>query len=300
MAAFLTLVKSMKRLFKILSNLGKQIREDNISSYASSCAFFIFLSLIPLIMLLLAILPYTPADSGLLSDLILKEFPAGTGTMLLAVLEEVPKRSAGLVSVTAIAMLWSAGKGINSLVLGLNAIDRNVDKRNGLIVRILASLYTLIFLIGIIALLLLVVCGNFIKSLLFDHFPNLSNVFNVLVNFRSLISIVLMTVIVCLCYALLPCKRHKFREVFPGALVSSLAWTGFSYLFSFYVDRFNAFSIYGNFTTIIILLVWLYFDMFILFLGHNLNRYFRPVILAFHEDKNLKSIKGQLESLEED
>ena len=290
----------MKRLLKILSNFGKQIREDNISSYASSCAFFIFLSLIPLIMLLFAILPYTPADSAILSNLILNEFPAGTGAMIVAILEEVPRKSAGLVSVTAIAMLWSAGKGINSLILGLNAIDRNTDKRNGLLVRVLATLYTLVFLIGIIALLILVVGGNFIKGLLFDHFPNLSNVFNVLVNFRSLISIVLMTVVVCLCYALLPCKKHKFKEVFPGAVISSLAWTGFSYLFSFYVDRFNAFDIYGNFTTIIILMVWLYFDMFILFLGHNLNRYFRPVILAFHEEKNLKSIKGQLESLEED
>ena len=220
--------------------------------------------------------------------------------MLISILEEVSMRSAGLVSVTAIAMLWSAGKGINSLILGLNAIDRNADKRNGLLVRILASFYTLVFLIGLVILLILVVGGNFIKGLLFENFPNLSNVFNVLMNFRSLISIVLMTIVVCLCYALLPYKKHKFREVFPGAVVSSLAWTGFSYLFSFYVDRFNAFAMYGSFTTIIILMVWLYFGMFILFLGHNLNRYFRPVILAFHEEKNLKSIKGQLESLEED
>jgi len=290
----------MKRLLKILSNLGKQIREDNISSHASSCAFFIFLSLIPLIMLLFAILPYTPANSALLSELILNEFPAGTGVMLVSILEEVSTRSAGLISITAIAMLWSAGKGINSLIIGLNAIDRIKDKRNSFWVRILASIYTLIFLIGIVVLLILIVGGNFIKGLLFSHFPSLSSVFNVLVNFRSLISIVLMTVVVCLCYALLPYKKHKFREVFPGAVISSLAWTGFSYLFSFYVDRFNAFDMYGNFTTIIILMVWLYFDMFILFLGHNLNRYFRPLILAFHEERNLKNIKGQLESLEED
>ncbi|MBR6003967.1 MAG: YihY/virulence factor BrkB family protein [Lachnospiraceae bacterium] len=290
----------MKRLLKILSNFGKQIREDNISSYASSCAFFIFLSLIPLIMLLFAILPYTPVDSGVLSEIVLNEFPLGTGSMLISILEEVSMRSAGLVSVTAIAMLWSAGKGINSLILGLNAIDRNADKRNGLLVRILASFYTLVFLIGLVILLILVVGGNFIKGLLFENFPNLSNVFNVLMNFRSLISIVLMTVVVCLCYALLPYKKHKLRVEFPGGVVSSLAWTGFSYLFSFYVDRFNAFAMYGSFTTIIILMVWLYFGMFILFLGHNLNRYFRPVILAFHEEKNLKSIKGQLESLEED
>ena len=146
-------------------------------------------------MLLFAILPYTPVDSGVLSEIVLNEFPLGTGSMLISILEEVSMRSAGLVSVTAIAMLWSAGKGINSLILGLNAIDRNADKRNGLLVRILASFYTLVFLIGLVILLILVVGGNFIKGLLFENFPNLSNVFNVLMNFRSLISIVLMMIV---------------------------------------------------------------------------------------------------------
>lgn len=289
----------MKKIFKIINSFFKQIKEDNINSYASSCAFFIFLSLIPMIMLLFAVLPYTPADPKLLADWILKEFPAGTGEFLISILNEVSNRSIGIVSITAIATFWSAGKGINSLIAGFNAIDKNVDRRNGLFVRLVASVYTLLFLVGVILMLVLVVCGNQIYIFITSTFSELSNVFVVLMNFRTLISIGVLSILFMLCYSLLPVKKHKFREQLPGAIISALVWTGFSYLFSFYVNKFNAFSMYGSLTAIIILMFWLYVCMYILFIGDNLNRYFSPVIKGIMTKAPISEIKGQLESLEE-
>ena len=139
-----------------MDSFGRQLKEDNITAYASSCAFFIFLSLIPMIMLLLAILPYTPIDPALLTKWVLEELPAGTGNFVISVLEEISTRSIGLISVTAVLTLWSAGKGINSLIAGFNAIDKNVDKRNGLLVRVIACLYTLVFLVGVIFMMIFV------------------------------------------------------------------------------------------------------------------------------------------------
>lgn len=298
MAAFLEF-KGMKKFFRIMSNYFKQVKEDNVTSYASSCAFFIFLSLIPMIMLLFAILPYTPVDPKLLTDWVVKEFPAGTGSFIISILNEVSNRSIGLISVTAIATFWSAGKGVNSLIAGFNAIDKNVDRRNGLWLRVIASVYTLVFLMGVIFMLVLVVGGNLITGIIVGHFPNLEIVFAKLMNFRSLISIGVLSVLFMCCYSLLPYKKHKLREQFPGAVISALAWTGFSYLFSFYVNKFNAFSMYGSLTTIIILMFWLYMCMYILFLGDNLNKYFRPVIKGVMNKKPISELKGQLESLEE-
>lgn len=290
----------MRKLFKIIQRFGRQIKEDNVNSYASSCAFFIFLSIIPMIMLLFAILPYTPADPKLLTDWVIEEFPAGTGAFIASIISDVSSRSIGLISITAITTIWAAGKGINALMAGFNAIDKNIDRRNGIVLRIISSLYTLIFLAGVVVLLVIVVGGKAIMNIIVGDFPNLSAVFGILVNFRSLISLVLMSFIFMLCFSLLPCKKHKFRETFPGAVLAALAWTGFSYLFSFYVNRFNAFNMYGSLTTIIVLMFWLYICMYILFIGANLNHYFRPVILAVtKKDGSLQEVKGQFESLEE-
>lgn len=291
----------MKKIIKICRDFSRRMKEDNLNSFASSCAFFIFLSIVPMVLLLFAILPYTPVKPQLIIDFILNEFPAGTGNLLVSILSDASEKSIGLVSISAITTLWAAGKGVNALIAGFNAIDRNVDKRNGILLRIVSSLYTLIFLVGIVVILVLVVGGNVILNVLEEHFPQIAEFVSVFVNLKSVISIVLMSIIFMLCFSLLPCKKHKFRETFPGAILASLTWTGFSYLFSFYVEKFNAFSMYGSLTTIIVLLFWLYMCMYILLIGCNLNKYFSPVIKALTtKGVSVRDVKGQLESLEED
>lgn len=289
----------MKKIFKICKNFSFQMKEDNLNSFASSCAFFTFLSIVPMIMLLFSIIPYTPIQPDVVTEFLLREFPAGTGTLLVSILEEVSVKSAGTVFITAVATIWSAGKGVNSLINGFNAIDNYVDKRNMVVLRLISCLYTLIFLLGIIILLLLMVGGTSIMDHLLLLFPNLSNAVKFIMNFRIVISVVILSVIFMLCYSLLPYKKHKFRETFPGAIISALAWTLFSYVFSFYVNTFNAFSMYGSLTTIIILLFWLYIDMYILFIGDNLNKYFKPVIsVLVQKGTGFKEVKGQFKELE--
>ena len=290
----------MKKFLKIMDSFGKQLKEDNITAYASSCAFFIFLSLIPMIMLLLAILPYTYIEPTLLTSWVLEEFPAGTGSFIVSILEEVSNRSIGLISVSAVMTLWSAGKGINSMIAGFNAIDHTFDKRNGIWVRIIACVYTLVFLIGVVLLLVFVVLGKSIMEMTTGAFPRLTSVFEWFMHFRTLISIGVLSILFMICYALLPYKKHKFVEQLPGAVLAATVWTGYSFLFSFYINRFGAFSMYGSLTAIIILMIWLYMCMYFLFLGDNLNKYFRPIIRGFFLKQPISELKGQLESLEED
>ncbi len=288
----------MKKLIRIFLNYSAQLKKDNLNSYASSSAFFMFLSFIPMVMLLFSIIPYTPIKSEMIINWVRHEFPLGTGEYLISVINEISERSMGLVFVTAIGTLWTASKGVNSLMTGFNAIDDYVDKRNAFLVRIISAFYTLIFLAGIIVLLILLVGGNFIVEHLVVHFPKIANILYTLMNFRTLISVVLLSIVFMLCYSLLPCRKHRFRETIPGAFVSAVAWTGFTYLFSFYVNNFNAYSMYGSLTTIIVILVWLYFCMYILFIGDNLNKYFRPVILALLDKENtFDDVKSELKEL---
>ena len=49
----------IKKIISVGNDFLAEINENHISAYASSCAFFIFLSLIPILLLVCAILPYT-------------------------------------------------------------------------------------------------------------------------------------------------------------------------------------------------------------------------------------------------
>ena len=48
------------KLLQMIRAFIQEIKKDNITIHASSAAFFIFLSLIPMLILICSILPYTP------------------------------------------------------------------------------------------------------------------------------------------------------------------------------------------------------------------------------------------------
>lgn len=65
-----------------------------------------------------------------------------------------------------------------------------------------------------------------------------------------------------------PNLHLKFREVWPGALFSLVAWLLVSWAFSFYVDNMASYSVlYGSLAAIIVLMLWLYFVSMILLMG---------------------------------
>ena len=76
-------------------------------------------------------------------------------------------------------------------------------------------------------------------------------------------------------YLVFPCQRSTLRQVLPGSLAASCGWVIFSGLFSHYVKRFGASSIYGSISIVAFTMLWLYFCMCIFFYGATLNRYVR-------------------------
>lgn len=294
-------IANKNRFFKMIYIFSNQIKMDNVSSYAASCAFFIFLSLIPCIILLCSILPFTPLKEEDLLAILTNNFPETMGSLLTSLVAEVYDKSIGVLSIAAVTTLWSAGKGVNALITGLNAIEHIENKRNTIVMRLFSSLYTLIFLTSIILFLVLMVYGNLAMEVLIDDYPRLALLFGIFVRFRSLITILIMTIVFMILYAELPNTRMKIRLQFIGALFTALGWTLFSFVFSLYVENFNGFTMYGSFTTIIILMFWLYTCMYIVFIGANLNKYLRPIMILvdkkYRDNRSMK--KSQGESLEE-
>ena len=72
-------------------------------------------------------------------------------------------------------------------------------------------------------------------------------------------------------------KLATFEKVFPGAFFSALGWVVFSYIFSIYVDSFSGMSyMYGSFTAVIVFMLWIYFLIYIMFIGAEINKLLFP------------------------
>lgn len=265
------------KAYIIMRDFSAHMKRQNISAFAASTAFFIFVSLVPMLVMICTIIPYTPITKEILVKAISDMTPGVIDKLVDGFVSEVYDKSAGILSIAAIATLWTAGKGILALIQGLNSINDVDEKRNYVVLRMISSLYTLIMLASVIILLVVIVFGNQVAHLAIHRLPQLKSIALFIMNFRIIFAIILLTLVFSFIYTYVPNKKMKFREQIPGAFFAAFVWSIFSWGFSLYVTYFNGYSIYGSLSIIVIIMLWLYFCMYIMMVGAYLNRYFRPV-----------------------
>ena len=167
----------------------------NISAFAASAAFFLFLSIIPLLMALCAVLPYTSLTAENLIMACMKVVPETMGGFVESVVTDVYARSAGTITIFAIVTIWSAAKAMLALIQGLNEVNDIEEKRNYLLLRTIACFYTVIMLVAILLSIFIMVFGNVIVNLALRDFPQLQLLVRFIMHFRFLASWIILTVI---------------------------------------------------------------------------------------------------------
>lgn len=270
-------MRMVYRLFYIFRDFNWQMTRKNIGAFAASTAFFLFLSMIPLLMSLCAILPYTNLTEANLISAITRFTPDAMEVLVVGIVSDVYARSAGTITIFAIVTIWSASKAMLALIHGLNAVNDFEERRNYFVLRFIASFYTVIMLVAMILALIVMVFGNVIVDLLLADIPPLHILVQFIMHFRFLFTWVILTLIFSMIYAYVPNSKMRFKAQIPGAAFSAVMWGAASYAFSVYVDHFNGFGTYGGLTTVVIMMFWFYLLMYILLIGAHINRYFGPV-----------------------
>lgn len=279
-----------RKIALIIKDFARQMSRQNISAFASSTAFFVFLSLIPMLILICTMIPYTMITEENLVMAITQITPDSMNSLLISVISEVYDRSAGILSIAAVATIWSAGKGVLALIRGLNAVNGVVEDRNYFLLRLVASFYTLIFMVAMLLSLVVMVFGNVIVGMILMNLPPLAPVFDLFFHLRFLFVWAVLILLFTLVYSYVPNKKQKLTEQIPGAIFAAISWSLFSWGFSLYVDTYEGAITYGSLSIIILIMLWLYFGVYIIMIGAHLNRYLSPVYrLIFAKKKQKES-----------
>uniref|UniRef100_A0A7C4XFN2 YihY/virulence factor BrkB family protein n=1 Tax=candidate division WOR-3 bacterium TaxID=2052148 RepID=A0A7C4XFN2_UNCW3 len=92
------------------------------------------------------------------------------------------------------------------------------------------------------------------------------------VKFLPIINILISSLIFGLIYWFFPNRKVKFKDAYLGAIFTALLWELAKFLFSLYVTRVVNYSkIFGSLSTIILLLLWLYYSAGIFLFGAELS-----------------------------
>ena len=267
--------KNDKGALHLALGFMERMRKDHVSAYAAQAAYFLIMSFIPFVLFLTAIVQYTPLTYREVRQAIMSVVPENLQGFVLNIVAEVFSKSAAVLPLSALVALWSSGKGMQALINGLNTIYHVKETRNWLVNRIYSMFYMFLFVLALIASLLLLVMGNRIHVLISGYVPFLGNVIGRILGAKTFLVFVMLFLVFLVLYRYLPNRRASLKSQVPGAFLTAVAWSVFSYLFSLYFTFFPDFSImYGSLSTLILVMVWQYFCMNLLLYGAEINAYF--------------------------
>lgn len=262
----------VKKAYLLVKRFNRKLRHDDISAYASSIAFFLFLSLIPLLFLICFMIPYTPFTQADLMIACMNLVPKQMNPWIIGLISQIYDRPRGVVPMTLLITIWSAGKGMLALMRALNRINDVLEERGYFRLRIISSFYTIVILLVLVVTFVLGVFGRNILNWLVDKTIGIMEIRSELISFVSfLVMIVISIISFSGIYTYIPNKKLAFIKQIPGAVFVAAAWSIFTFGFSLYIEYFSGFTAYGTLGTIVLFLLWLYFCSYIMLMGAVIN-----------------------------
>ena len=264
----------VKRAVLLIKKFMYKMNRDRIKAYSAGAAFFIIMSFFPFLMLLLALVQYTPLTQEQIVMTLEEITPLGLTEELKQIVEGVYSQASALLPWTAIVAVWSAGKGVLGLSDGLNAVFQIKETRNYFMIRIRAAFYTIGMILALILGFGILVLGYRLQEFLRSSIPLFAKYSDLMLLLQLGLAMMLLFLLFEIFYVFLPNRRKSSHSQVPGALFSAISWAVFSYGFSVYLNYAGNMSvIYGSLTTLVVVMLWLYFCMYLLFLGAGINSY---------------------------
>ena len=263
-------------------------RRDRITMFAAGVAFYALLALFPTIAAVISVwgLLFDPVEAGRQLYTISRFMPPDAANLIDQQAQEVVESTESGNVMTALAGLliamFIASKGVSVLVIGLNAVYGEQEKRSMLYrALVLVSLTFGLIVMTLVSLGFIAVVPVVVDRLMID--PPLDRVLQWLrwphpppwrrrpLRWPALL--VLMSLLIAMLYRFAPYRRSpQWRWLSYGTLFATLMWLLGSGGLSLYVRYFSTFSeLYGSLGAVVALMLWFWLSAFVVLFGAELN-----------------------------
>ncbi len=257
----------------ILVRAAKAATGDNDKDRAGGIAFFTFLSLFPLVLGLMALASAvfeTEQAREQVNRWVIEFFPVGADFVTQNI-ESLLRLRGAAGAASAAVLFWSARKMVGAISRGINdALDLERDHA-----ALLSPVRNFFIIVGVSLLMFgTTALSPLVDILLGLEIPGLAWLEDGLTSQLSAILLGLLTTgaMIAFTYLLIPYQRPAWAWLWPGALTATVLVEAGKRLFVLYVgnaEKFNA--VYGSISTVIVLMLWLYFFSRVLLYGARVN-----------------------------
>lgn len=254
--------------------VARGIGDRHMGTYASSTTFYYFLSLIPLLIFISALLPKTGVNEEDLIAAATAVTPDILDNLVWVIISEAYSHAGGLVPFSILVLLWTSIQGNMALLQGMNDVYQVREKRSYPQLIVLALIWTAVLLL-IFIVMVYFVFGSKLQSLIRSLVSDNQYQAIALTRTRVIICVLIAAALFALFYTLMPAGRRNYLFQIPGAVFAAVVWLIFSYFFSLYVNGSNKYTMfYGSLAMLAILLFWMYCCFYILLIGGFINCHF--------------------------
>lgn len=277
-------------VYDVLSFLIEGIQKNSLTTRASSLAFRFFLAIFPSIIFLFSLVPFIPIDNFKheLLTLIETSLPTDAFEMVNSTIEDLMfNRDGGILSFGFLFAFYLASNGVNSMIIAFNETAHAVKKSSFIETR-LRSLILLIIIVFLMVIAIgLIVFSTPIIHYLTSHDYIQGYAIYVLKIVKFIILLAVFFTGISSIYYIGNVKKLDFRFISAGSSLATLLSIALSSGFAFYINNFGTYNkVYGSIGTLMVIMLWLYFNSLVLLLGFELNA---SISHAKEEKKSLKT-----------
>lgn len=269
------------KIVKEIVGFGNAMGQRYTAPNAASIAFYLFISMIPLFILLCSQLPLTGISKGEMIDAVTTMIPETVKGLVSSIISEAYNSRIGVFSFSIIMLLWSSSRGVMALIRSLDIVYQEQDSRDTIDMYMFSMFCTVCLLLAVSLMLVIYTKELTAEELLRSAMP--SNEFSDIIakHIKDFDVIFASIMIFSYIYKAAPAGKRKFINQLPGGIFSAIGISLFSYFFAEYTGGSNIYkSFYGSLTTICIFLMWLYSCINIFLIGGVINSHFESRICA--------------------
>jgi len=266
--------------FHVLGRAATNFAEDRGTQLAAAISYFTLFSLFPLTLLAVSIFGIVLRNEEIQNRVLtaIIEFLPVEGSLVADSLRDVANLGPTVTIVSLFAAFWTSGALSASIRQALNQVFEVERRRPLLRAKLIDFVLLPIIAVPLLGGVALSGAMRIFQQELAD-WGFLDGRFSWTWDVGAfLIPLALSFTAFALLYRIAPNRAHPFRFIVPGALFAALAFEGLKVGFTWYLESFGNYSVYGSLGSVIVLLFWVYLTANILVFGGEIASEFPHVL----------------------
>jgi membrane protein len=261
-------------LYDVWMFFWKQVRTVGMTERASSIAFNFTMAIPPAVIFLFTLIPHIPISDEFINEMyrLIRDIIPGqkNNSPLIAFLDDFIKRPRN--ELLSLGFLLSLFFSSNAMMGIMRSFDKNYlgfNKRGAIRTRLVALRLTVSFYILIlIAVFLIALRAEVLRWFDIENKTALM----IIKNLRWIVIILLFFYIISFIYRYAPAVHKKWKFINPGSILATFLMLLYTMFFSWWIDTYaNYNNLYGPISTVLIVMLLIYFNSLVLLVGFELN-----------------------------